>query len=81
MIDGCRVKIENNSNIGDIIVNVYHYNLLDCVIQKELSELSQEQKEMVLNFIRNYLKKEVTERSENGIWQKHLKKLQQKKQG
>lgn len=81
MIDGCRVKIENNSNIGDIIVNVYHYNLLDCVIQKELSELSQEQKEMVLNFIRNYLKKEVTERSENGIWQKYLKKLQQKKQG
>lgn len=67
MIDGCRVKIENNSNIGDIIVNVYHYNLLDCVIQKELSELSQEQKEIVLNFIRNYLKKEVTERSENGI--------------
>lgn len=52
MIDGCRVKIENNSNIGDIIVNVYHYNSLDCTILRELSELNQEQKEIVLKFIK-----------------------------
>lgn len=80
MINGCKVKIENNSNAGDIIVQVHCYcDLIEYQIYKELSELNQEQKERVLNFIRNYLKKEVTERGENGIWQKYLKKLQQKK--
>ena len=53
MIDGYKVKIENNSNAGDIIVHVYCYhNLTEYKIYKELSELNQEQKEMVLKLIR-----------------------------
>ena len=53
MIDGYKVKIENNSNAGDIIVQVYCYhNLTEYNIYKELSELNQEQKEMVLKLIR-----------------------------
>lgn len=57
MIDGYKVKIENNSNAGDIIVHVYCYhNLTEYKIYKELSELNQEQKERVLEFIKKYLK-------------------------
>lgn len=53
MIDGYKVKIENNSNAGDIVVHVYCYhNLTEYNIYKELSELNQEQKEMVLKLIR-----------------------------
>lgn len=58
MIDGYKVKIENNSNAGDIIVHVYCYhNFTECNIYKELSELNQEQKEMVLKLIRKINKK------------------------
>lgn len=58
MIDGYKVKIENNSNAGDIIVNVHcYYNLTEYNIYKELSELNQEQKETVLSFIRKISKK------------------------
>lgn len=58
MIDRYRVKIENNSNAGDIIVHVYCYhNLTEYNIYKELSELNQEQKEMVLKLIRKINKK------------------------
>lgn len=58
MIDGCKVKIENNSNAGDIIVQVHCYrDLIEYQIYKELSELNQEQKERVLNFVRKIIKK------------------------
>lgn len=58
MIDGYKVKIENNSNAGDIIVHVYcYYSSAEYNIYKEFSELNQEQKEKVLKFIRKIIKK------------------------
>ncbi len=57
MIDRYRVKIENNSNTGDIIVNVHNYNsFIDYTIYKELSALNQKQKRTVLKFIKKCLK-------------------------
>lgn len=53
MIEKHSINIQNNSNNGNINIQVNYYNsCTEYSIHKELSELNQEQKEMVLNFIK-----------------------------
>lgn len=57
MVNGYKVNIENNSNNGNITVQVYYQNsLIEHDLYKEFSGLNQEQKEMVLNFIKKFIK-------------------------
>lgn len=58
MTEKHNVNIENNSNNGSLTVQVNYYNsCIEYNIHKELLELNQEQKEKVLKFIKEFLKK------------------------
>lgn len=57
MIEKHSINIQNNSNNGNINIQVNYYDsCIEYNIYKELAELNQEQKEKVLKFIREYIK-------------------------
>lgn len=57
MTEKYKFNIENNSNNGSITIQVNYYNsCIEYNIHKELSELNQEQKEIVLKFIKSFAK-------------------------